>query len=183
MVGLIWAFALGCDVTLGDDFGVEDTIAVPSPTGATAATADTGPVTVTGDTGSTLPDLTCVDIWAAAQASQTVPGDTTGAVNERRPSCCNAPGLDGPEVLVGFTAPTAAIYRFNLVDTGTTFDTVLAVLGSCDGPELACDDDFEVVSFQSRVEVPLLAGQTVIAQVDGFTELAVGPFFLEIEAL
>src|SRR5690606_28111946 len=67
---------------------------------------------------------------------------------------------------------------------GSDFDTVLAVLdGTCGGPELACNDD-EPGTFggHSALTVPLAAGQTITAVVEGWNGAA-GNFTLSVDRL
>jgi hypothetical protein len=74
-----------------------------------------------------------------------------------------------PDVTHEFTAPAAGSYTFDTV--GSNFDTVLYVLDSCSGQELACDDDVILgVVRTSEVTVDLAANQTVIVVVDAFSQ-------------
>lgn len=93
----------------------------------------------------------------------TVSGSTSGAGNSFSPSC--SPGA-APEHTFSFTAPTGKNY---IIDTvGSSYDTVLHVLGGvCTGATLACDDDGAGGS-ASLVSLFLNAGQTVTIIVDGF---------------
>ncbi|MEN0062941.1 MAG: hypothetical protein AAGA48_12380 [Myxococcota bacterium] len=189
MTRLSWmlGLAIGCDVTSTDEFsGGPQTGDDPEPAIDRAPEGTVLPVdTVPIETGElvTTPSFDCVDAWAQGKVSETVTGDTSEHTDRLRPSCRAGQGEDGPEMLIGFTAPAAGTYRFDLVDDpSNVFDTVLVVLESCDGPELACDDDYNGITFQSRVSVTLEAGQTVIAQVDGYGDDDYGPFVLAIDA-
>lgn len=99
------------------------------------------------DLGSTVP--------------QTVTGTTAGLVDVLTPSCG---GATSPETTYSFTAPETGTYIFDTF--GSSFDTVLHLHdGTCAGPTLACNTDSG--GPQSRVNVDLTAGQTVIIVVDG----------------
>ncbi|MEO0603712.1 MAG: hypothetical protein AAF211_19900 [Myxococcota bacterium] len=177
---MTWVLALlvGCDFTSTDQFVTE----APD----TAGPALEPPGSPTAETGEGLEGFECVDLWAAEQTLQIVSGDTTGADDRRRPSCRGpSGGEDGPEVFVGFVVPTTGTWEFDLVDPpGNDFDTVMAVLDGCGGAELGCDDDFEGSGGRrSRVTLELTAGQTVVVQVDGYSEADFGPFSLSIESL
>jgi len=92
----------------------------------------------------------------------TTSGSTSGVSNLNQ-SC----GGDGaPEAIYLFEAPTSDTYVFDTF--GSEFDTILSVRdGSCNGPELACNDD---ASFggTSQVSASLTAGQTIVVTVDGW---------------
>ncbi len=93
----------------------------------------------------------------------TISGTTVGASNNFVPSC--AGGSTAPEHTFTFTAPVTKVYEMTTV--GSTFDTVLYVLGAtCSGASLACDDD--TFGTQSQIFVNLAAGQTVTVVVDGW---------------
>ena len=105
---------------------------------------------------------------------QTIMGDNTGQFDDHIPQC----GVGGGEdVMYRFTAPAGGTYVFDT--TGTAFDTVLAVLGSCGGPELDCNDDTDGLT--SEVTVALMAGESVIIVVDSY-DGEVGPFTLNVTA-
>ncbi|MBP1689411.1 MAG: putative secreted protein, partial [Deltaproteobacteria bacterium] len=89
-------------------------------------------------------------------------------------------GTNAPDATFLYTASVAGIYVMSTEGSG--FDTLLSVrAGSCAGSELACNDDIPppVGSQQSRLNVPLAAGQTVLVAVDGFGT-ASGSFTLSI---
>ena len=108
------------------------------------------PVCPTATLGTTLP--------------VTVSGSTSSATNSFTPSC--SPSSTAPEHTWSFTAPTSKQYQ---IDTeGSSYDTVLHVLGgACSGSTLACDDDAGSGN-ASLVSLFLNAGQTVTIVVDGF---------------
>ena len=84
----------------------------------------------------------------------------------------------GEDATYQFTAPFAGTFVFDTFGTG--YDTILAVLDSCGGAELACNDD--TMTLQSQVMVPLAAGQSVIIVMDGYGG-AIGPFILNITVM
>ncbi|MCA9604235.1 MAG: lamin tail domain-containing protein [Myxococcales bacterium] len=89
--------------------------------------------------------------------------DTTGGTSRRAGSC----GGSGPDATFAFTAPSTGTYTFDTA--GSAIDTTLYVLaGSCDGAELACDNDDATLSPQSRVTIDLGADEMVIIVVDGY---------------
>ncbi|AGP35307.1 hypothetical protein SCE1572_12735 [Sorangium cellulosum So0157-2] len=105
-------------------------------------------------------------------------GTTAGGHDVAEASCG---GSDAPDVAYSFTAPEAGTYT---IDTfGSEFDTVLAVFdGSCEGEELACNDDVALEDWYepvSELEVSLEAGQTIVIVVDGYMES--GHYELNIE--
>jgi hypothetical protein len=102
-------------------------------------------------------------------------GSTVGAVNSLPVLCAS----DGADHTYLFTAPTTDTYRFDTV--GSSYDTLLAVVGGeCGGPSLGCDDD-GAGNFQSLVQVSLTQGQTVTVVVDGFAG-NVGSYVLNVTA-
>jgi hypothetical protein len=103
-------------------------------------------------------------------------GDNTGDADDFLLSCTF--GGDGEDVTYEFTAPTAGTWRFSTV--GSTIDTVLGVLDTCGGTELACDDDGGG-SLTSITTADLTAGQTVVVVVDGYDEFESGDYQLLAE--
>lgn len=85
----------------------------------------------------------------------------------------NSPGCEtavwGPGVNFVYTAPFSGTFEFST--EGSEFDTLLSVrLGTCSGPELACNDDITTAeggSGLSRVRVALSVGQSVVLVVAG----------------
>jgi len=75
------------------------------------------------------------------------------------------------------TAPADGTYTFTTSPDATTIDTVLYLLDTCEGDAIACDDDGGVGS-ASRIQVDLVAGQTVLVVVDGYDADEVGAFEL-----
>ena len=117
--------------------------------------------------------------------SVSVSGSTTCAANSRGGATCGGPGGgpgggdNSPDATFIYTAPVNGTY---LISTeGSNFDTVLSVrLGTCSGQQLACNDDIQPgVIAQSRVNISLSAGQSIIIIVEGFGT-ATGNFILGI---
>lgn len=60
-------------------------------------------------------------------------------------------------------------------------DTVIAILDSCGGTEVACADDLDDLgTTDSAVEIALLEGQSVIVVVDSYQGLGSGEYQLSI---
>ncbi|MEQ1564576.1 MAG: hypothetical protein ABMA64_02975 [Myxococcota bacterium] len=115
----------------------------------------------------------CPEDTAAGVLPITVSGTTFGLTGDNAGSCG---GSEASDATWAFTAPADADYTFST--TGSLYDTVLYVLDGCGGPELACNDDTN--GLQSRVRVPMLAGQTVIVVVDGYLASS-GDYTLRIQ--
>ena len=111
----------------------------------------------------------------AITVGQAVTGDTTGAGDQRAPSCGSSPG--NPDHVWRFTAPQSATYRVNL--TGG-YDCLVALFDDT-GAELACNDD-EGSTSQSQVIVGLTAGRTYDIAVDGFSN-GQGTYRLTVDAV
>ncbi|MEM7157891.1 MAG: hypothetical protein AAF799_33935 [Myxococcota bacterium] len=76
-------------------------------------------------------------------------------------------GGSAPEVAFTFTPPRDGEYIFDT--EGSEIDTVLYVLdGTCEGRELACDDDGIAGANTSLLSLPLPGGQPVTVVVDAF---------------
>jgi hypothetical protein len=89
-------------------------------------------------------------------------GTNLGESDTLEPSC----GPGGPDLTWWWTAPATGIYEISTV--GSDFDTVLAVLdATCDGIELACDDDGGGDG-QAVVTLAATGGQTYVILLDGF---------------
>ncbi|WP_437288710.1 MXAN_6577-like cysteine-rich protein [Sorangium sp. So ce406] len=105
---------------------------------------------------------------------QAVTGTTAG-LGDFVNAPCGAAG--GAEQTYSFTAPSDGVYIFDTF--GSSFDTVVHVHdGTCGGASLGCNDN--TTGLQSRVAVPLVAGQAVVAVVDGAGAAASGAFHLNI---
>lgn len=117
----------------------------------------------------------CPDEDLGNVVPQAIVGDNTGLFDDHV-SACGAGG--GEDSMYQFTAEVDGTYVFDTA--GTEFDTALAVLDGCGGMEIACNDDSGIgMELTSLLEVPMVAGQSVIVVVDSF-DGEVGPFNLNI---
>lgn len=101
-------------------------------------------------------------------------GNTVGTVHDYTPGC--SPGSTAAEVVHQLDLPGRLNFLF--LDTfGSTFDTMLyARPGSCDAPDLACDDD-DLGTVQSAIELGAVEPGTLYIMVDGFSTNE-GPYVL-----
>ena len=160
---------LGCNALACNDdtpaIGLASQVTVPLGAGETVLVAVDGFGASQGDytLNVTTPIMPgCPDQVLPSMVPLTVSGSTVGAANELQPGCV---GAVGPEATLAFTAPVAKSYIFNTL--GSNYDTVLSVRNaSCNGMELACNDDFNGLS--SQVTVFLNQNQSVVVVVDGF---------------
>ena len=160
---------LGCNALACNDdtpaIGLASQVTVPLGAGETVLVAVDGFGASQGEytlnvTSPIMPG--CPDQVLPSMVPLTVSGSTVGAANELQPGCV---GAMGPEATLAFTAPVAKSYVFNTL--GSSYDTVLSVrAASCNGVELACNDDFNGLS--SQVTVFLNQNQSVVVVVDGF---------------
>jgi hypothetical protein len=77
-----------------------------------------------------------------------------------------------------FVAPGPGSYRFSTA--GSSFDTVLAIFDSCDGPAIMCNDDTSL-ELQSELIVDLQGGDKLLVVVDGHDPNDFGPFVLSVD--
>ena len=80
-------------------------------------------------------------------------------------------GDGGEDVVFRFDAPKEGMWRFETVEEETRFDSLLHVRTACDDPdtEVACNDDIlEGRIRNSRVDVPLAAGDSAFIVVDAW---------------
>lgn len=111
----------------------------------------------------------------ASVFSSTLTGMTSGTSADS--GSCG--GANAPEVAYVYFAPRAGTYTFDTF--GSEFDTVLYVRSDT-GTELGCNDDSSSGNTkQSRVTLPLTAGQMVNIVVDGFN-MESGNYTLRINA-
>ena len=106
-------------------------------------------------------------------------GTTAGGGNEIDPSCVGGAAED---VAFTWTAPRAGRYE---IDTeGSNYDTVLVVFPgeTCDGPQIACDDDEPSLGTRSLVRIDAERGETFTIAIDGFGTSS-GDFRLNIRRL
>jgi len=95
-----------------------------------------------------------------------------------QPATCASQSLSGGDRSFEFTAPAAGTYTFS--SAGSDYDTVLYLLDTCGGTELACDDDGGP-STQSELSYTFTAGQTVVVVLDGYSSSSTGNFELVVE--
>ncbi len=139
------------------------------PDAGAPGSPDAGPVPPTRDSGT----IRCSPIAALARNGESVQGVTAG------PSLLSqgCGGAMSPETIYTWTPLVSG--RATIETCGSGFDTVLSVRAArCDGPELACADD--VCGNQSRLSLPVVAGQTYAIIVDG--DGASGAFTLRVIA-
>ncbi|WP_437677561.1 MXAN_6577-like cysteine-rich protein [Sorangium sp. So ce131] len=116
----------------------------------------------------------CPENELGSVVPQTVTGTTAGR-GDFVSAACGAPG--GAEATYSFTAPNDGVYVFDTF--GSSFNTIVHVLdGSCGGASLGCNDN--TAGPQSRVAVPLTAGQAVVVVVDGAGTSAAGAYTLNV---
>ncbi|MDP2314796.1 MAG: hypothetical protein Q8P41_17965 [Pseudomonadota bacterium] len=105
-----------------------------------------------------------------------VQGSTTAATTNLTSSVCTS----DPEaaVTVRWIAPSSGTWTFST--DGSDFDTILALYEeTCDGAEIACNDDASDTYGPSEVSVYLAAGDVVAVGVGGY-EGATGEYLLTI---
>jgi hypothetical protein len=112
---------------------------------------------------------------------------TVGGVDLYDTDGCNDVN-DSPDFAVVFTAPVDGIFRFEAAgaagdddpdSSGSQEDSMLTVAaGACEGPgaaQLGCSDDIQLnQNLDSRVELPLQAGQTVTVYANELGEVLPG---------
>lgn len=144
----------------------------------TGATGDTGTSPDAardgGATGMDVGNCGTIDLHSDIGAALHT-GTTTGGMDRYDGGSCGSAGA--PDVWFTWTAPAAGSYA---IDTnGSSFDTTLAVLTSCSGTSLACDDDGGT-GVTSEAHVTLAAHQTVVIIVDGLGSGEEGSYTLGI---
>jgi hypothetical protein len=108
-------------------------------------------------------DLTCAhdDLGDDERSwSGTIPMTDTAWIGGDCPPAVGGAMLD-------WTAPASGMYTFSTAGSG--FDTVLYVLGSCDGPDatLACNDDAGG-GYQSELTLGVAEGEQVVVVIGAF---------------
>ncbi len=89
-------------------------------------------------------------------------------------------GSDGPESTFAWTPPESGLYTFDTLDA--SFDSVLYLLeGRCGGPELGCNDDFDIDggALGSLVTAELEGGVPITIVVDALDSIG-GAFTLNV---
>ena len=113
---------------------------------------------------ATLFVCNCPEVDLGSALGPEVATGTTAAAGDDLGGTCG--GAGSPDLTLGWTAPAADTYTFDLTGSVRDFDTVLTVLdGACDGAELGCNRDAS--GPQSALSVALDAGQAVVLVVDG----------------
>lgn len=106
--------------------------------------------------------------WSSAARSNLIQG-----------SCDDS--LQTPDFALVFSAPSTGEYR---IDAAGSQDSVLVVrAGACNGNQLACNDDVSPNNRDSRIELPLSAGQTITIYVSEFGNGSSGQGTLRISLL
>jgi len=96
--------------------------------------------------------------------------------NDFGPTCRTDNG--GLDVAFLWEAPADGCYQFDTNDS--SYDTILYLQDSCNGTELACDDD-SGNSTQSLVEHSVTAGESVVVIVDGYSSSSAGNYEVNID--
>ncbi|NQX92697.1 MAG: hypothetical protein HRT74_11345, partial [Flavobacteriales bacterium] len=95
--------------------------------------------------------------------------NSTSCLNGDNPSCGGNTQIQ--DVWYTYTSVAGGTVSF-VTQIGTLTDTRLAVYESCNGPEIACNDDYTINgsnTFASRLEIATVAGQTYYLQAGGFS--------------
>jgi len=100
----------------------------------------------------------------------TVSGSTVGYESDYEPKeCKGSTGGDAPELVYSFTADADGTYVFELTKTGTDFDTVLYVAGTCPPTVDTCINKKDGVGNGGEtIEVDMVAGEMIYIFVDGY---------------
>lgn len=130
-----------------------------SGTGGRGHAGDTG-TGGEGGGGGNVVDTSCVD--AELEADRSEGQDTRTAEDDFSLSCGSG---SAPDLAFSWTAPATGYYTFST--TGSSFDTVVAVLDGCVGEELDCNNTFRS-SPQAVAVARLTKDQRVIVVVDGY---------------
>jgi hypothetical protein len=104
-------------------------------------------------------------------------GSTATAMHHYAPSSCGSSGT-ARDAVFSLTLPTRQ--RVTASTVGSTFDTVLYILGSaCSGSDIACDDDGGGGGGASLIDRTLEAG-TYYFVLDAFSTTGAGDYTLEV---
>lgn len=115
----------------------------------------------------------CPDVDLGMMTPQAIADTTMGKDNTAAGSCG---GAFSPDDLYRFTAPEEGIYQFDTF--GSALDTVLYLRDGCVGNELACNDDVDGGSSDSRILAAMDLGDELIVAVDGN---GMGAYALHVE--
>ncbi|HEX2838678.1 MAG TPA: choice-of-anchor X domain-containing protein [Phycisphaerales bacterium] len=105
------------------------------------------------------------------------------ATNEGPFASCGFGGSTGfSDVFFTFTAPAADTYQFDTCASIGLDDTIIQVIDTCGGSELACNDDANCgpVGLNSSVSVAMTASQTVLVRVSSWAAADAGDGVLTI---
>ena len=128
-------------------------------------------------TPTPAPPPACPQTMLAPPLPLSIAGTTTSRANALGGASCGDGGNRSPETTFDFTATQFGFYTFS---TSADFDTLLYVRkDSCDGAELACNDDAGPNTGTSAATVQLFNGDHVVIVVDGYGG-ASGNFTLDI---
>lgn len=164
----------GVNIDVNDDNRIERSL--PSCQLLTGAACVAPP-----PTPSPPPNRPCPEFRSGVQPE----GSTAAAFNVLSGASCGDGGNNAPERSFLFQAPTDGCYRIDTLGSG--FDTLLYVRRgeTCEGPEVACNDNADSATLDSEVFVqferdnPEL-GSTAVIVVDGNSG-AKGTFRLNVE--
>jgi len=183
----IWDACPGSGVQLNcnDDFcglqsemgGVLVTTGVPIWVRVHGFGANFGPgtLTITGNFGGPPANDTCAAATPVGEGSFAF--DTTLSTDEGPAASCGFGGDPGSrDVFFSYTPSFTGTARVSLCGSG--FDTILQVLSSCGGGELACNDD--ACGLQSQTTVATTSGVPMIIRASGYAG-AVGTGTLTID--
>ncbi len=98
-----------------------------------------------------------------ATGSGVASGTTVGGVDDSLPACSTSSLAE--DISYAWVAPSSGDWTFDL--TGSSYDTVLHILGD-DGGAIACDDD-SGEGTASLIILPMYAGDLVVLVVDGYS--------------
>ncbi|HOK88587.1 MAG TPA: PASTA domain-containing protein, partial [Candidatus Hydrogenedentes bacterium] len=101
-------------------------------------------------------------------------GNNLSATGTDITSCGSA---DAGDVWYIWTPEADGIGVVDTNHSATNFDTTLAVFDTCDGTQLACNDDYALYGSNSRVIFPVVANQSYLIRVAGY-HMAEGNFVL-----
>jgi hypothetical protein len=97
-------------------------------------------------------------------------GDSTGAIGKDMSSCGSE---DARDVWHWFTPTVGGQYTIDV--SSQSFDTVLSVSNACEGESLACNDDRNLDSTNSRVSLSMVKGKFYLVRVAGINQQS-GPY-------
>ena len=122
------------------------------------------------------PPGTCAPTDLGSVVGMAVTAGRTSGPSGEQPSCLAGEAADAAFM---WTAPASGRYTFDT--RGSSYDTVLhARLGTCAGPEMACNDDMDGTSLDSSVELEVARGDRIVFFVDGVGAGAEGDFVVNI---